>query len=72
MLKCLSEFANNIPSEILNTLQLIFGMDCCEFNIEGKLIVLFRVYIQDNIDEEWINILSSMLNNLIKYKRDAV
>ncbi|GES85208.1 hypothetical protein GLOIN_2v1780318 [Rhizophagus clarus] len=71
MLKCLAENPYNIPLKILDTLQSIFGMDGRKFDLGDKPTILLRPPTQDNIDIEWIDTLTQMLNNLIKYKQYA-
>ena len=68
-LKYLTKETSEIPALVLNTLELIFGMDCCEFDLKDNPKILFRAHSQDKIDEDWIRELVDMFNNLIHYKQ---
>ncbi|CAB4472613.1 unnamed protein product [Rhizophagus irregularis] len=71
-LKCLAEYASNIPLIILDTLQFIFGIEYHEIDINGNPNILFRAHDKDEKDKNWVRGLTKILNNLINYKKYSI
>lgn len=58
-----------MPVYVLDTLEIIFGMNFLDFDLGSSGAYLFGARNQDNVNENWIDRIVEMLNNLIEYNQ---